>query len=114
MNRNYYKECESVREYVLPDYMGDVKKILSVNSRVVPTGKFLDDTTADFSGSVVYQVLYSDSEGKLTAVDTSSDWDATVNLGDGEYIDSGAEFSVESTSLRLLGANTRGSLKSPS
>ena len=103
MNRNYYKECESVREYVLPDYMGDVKKILSVNSRVVPSGKFLGDGTADFSGSVVYQVLYSDSEGKLTAIDTSSDWDTAINLGDSEYVDSGAEFRVESVSLRLGG-----------
>lgn len=103
MNRNYHKECESVREYVLPDYMGDVKKILSVNARVVPSGKFIDDRVADFSGSVVYQVLYSDSEGTLTSVDTSSDWDASLNLADSKYVDSGADFRVESVSLRLLG-----------
>ena len=32
--------CESAGEYSLPDYNGDVKKILEVKTKVFPSGSF--------------------------------------------------------------------------
>ena len=44
--------CESVGEYSLPDYNGDVKKVLLVKTQVYPAGKFVGEDLLEFSGSV--------------------------------------------------------------
>jgi len=102
MNRIYQREGESGCEYSLPDYMGDVKKILSVNAIAIPSGKFAGDESVEFSGIVSYDVLYSDADGKLTRILTSSDYDIAVPSGDG-YVGSMADVSVANLSVRLTG-----------
>lgn len=102
MNKIYQKEAESGCEYSLPDYMGDVKKILSVNAVAIPSAKFASDEAVEFSGIVSYDILYCDSEGKLTRILTSSDYDIQVPTGEG-YLDSLAEVTVASISSRLTG-----------
>lgn len=103
MNRIYQKECESSCEYALPDYMGDVKKILSVSASAIPSGKFVSDGAIEFSGIVSYDILYSDAEGKLTKITTSSDYDISQNLDMERYTDSFADCRVVSSSIRLGG-----------
>lgn len=102
MNKIYQKEAESGCEFSLPDYMGDVKRILSVNAVAIPSAKFASDESVEFSGIVSYDILYCDSEGKLTRILTSSDYDIQAPTGDG-YIDSMADVSVASISSRLTG-----------
>ena len=103
MNRIYQKECESSCEYTLPDYMGDVKKILSVSATAVPSGKFVNDGAVEFSGIVSYDVLYSDSDGKLTKIQASSDYDFSQASDMEKYNDSLAECRVAASSIRLSG-----------
>ena len=103
MNRFYKKECESSCEYSLPDYMGDVKKILSVTANAIPSGKFASDGQVQFSGVVSYDVLYSDFEGKLTHLNTSSDYDVSVALDADGYVDAFADMRVANLSIRLTG-----------
>lgn len=103
MNSIYQKECESSCEYTLPDYMGDVKKILTVSSTTIPSGKFVGEGSVDFSGIVSYDILYSDSEGKLTKITTSSDYDVSQTVDIEKYNDSAAECRVASSSIRLSG-----------
>ena len=103
MNRVYKKDCESYCEYTLPDYMGDVKKILCVNASAIPSGKFVGDGEVEFSGIVNYDILYSDSEGKLTRLAASSDYDLTVPADTERYVDSLAEPCILNVSTRLTG-----------
>lgn len=103
MKSIYQKECESSCEYTLPDYMGDVKKILTVSAVAIPSGKFVNDGTVEFSGIVSYDILYSDSEGKLTKITASSDYDVSQVLNMERYNDSMAECRVASSSIRLSG-----------
>ena len=103
MNRIYQKECESSCEYTLPDYMGDVKKILSISAAAIPSGKFASDGAVEFSGIVSYDILYSDAEGKLTKITTSSDYDVSQSTDMEKYNDSIAELRVASSSIRLNG-----------
>ncbi len=103
MNKSYLKDTESTLEYSLPDYMGDVKKILTVSASAVPSGKFISDGSAEFSGIVVYDVLYSDAEGKLTHLAASSDYDVSVPIDPDTYKDSMAEPRVSNLSVRLTG-----------
>jgi len=103
MNKIYHKECESSLDYSLPDYLGDVKKILSVSASTVPSGKFASDGEVNFSGVVSYDILYADSEGKLTGVTVSSDYDISVPIDADAYLDSMAESRVASVAVRLTG-----------
>lgn len=103
MNKIYQKECESTCEYSLPDYMGDVKKILTVSGAVIPSGKFVSDGEAEFSGVVTYDVLYSDSEGKLTRLTASSDYDVAVPIDSEGYVDAFAQSRVVNLAVRLTG-----------
>ena len=103
MNKIYQKECESSCEYSLPDYLGDVKKILNVSASVIPSGKFVNDGEVNFSGVVSYDILYSDSEGKLSRITTSSDYDLSLPVDSDLYEDSFAEGRVANLSVRLTG-----------
>ena len=103
MKKFYRKECESVSEYFLPDYMGDVKKVLTVSAKAQPSSKFVSEGHLECSGIVSYDILYSDSEGKLTCATVSSDYDISVPIDSDSYIDSLLSSSVSSTSLRLNG-----------
>ena len=103
MKSIYQKECESSCEYTLPDYMGDVKKILTVSAVAIPSGKFVNDGAVEFSGIVSYDILYSDSEGKLTKITANSDYDVSQALNIERYNDSMAECRVANSSIRLSG-----------
>lgn len=80
MNNRVVRECESGCDYVLPDYMGDVKKLLVSRARAVPTGKFIGDESIEVSGIVEYELLYTDSEGKLTVINASSDYEESFRI----------------------------------
>ena len=95
--------CESVGEYSLPDYNGDVKKILLVKTRAYPQGKFVGDDTLEISGSVGYNVVYLDSENNITHAEFSTDYDAALKINSESYVDSDVNTAVSSYNVRLIG-----------
>ena len=103
MNKIYQRDTESTAEFILPDYMGDVKKILTVSARAIPSGKFVNDGEAEFSGIVNYEVTYSDADGELTAFNFSSDYDISLKIEDDTYEEVFGDFRVSSFSLRPTG-----------
>ena len=70
MEVTYQKECggrilaECHGEHHLPDYLGDMKKVLSTSARVVPAGKFIGGEEVQFGGAVVFDVWYLDAENR--------------------------------------------------
>ena len=94
---------ESTAEYVLPDYDPDVRKILSTSAELRPSGRFVGDGEIEFSGIIVYNLVYSDSENNISSVSFSSDYDYTVKCNAEKYADSFAETKVSSYAVRLLG-----------
>lgn len=103
MNKRSKKECESGIDYILPDYMGDIRKILMSRAKVVPSGSFATEGVLEASGSVEYEVLYTDSDGKLTAINTSSDYTARIPIKDGEYEAAALDPTVASLAVRVTG-----------
>ncbi len=95
--------CESVGEYSLPDYNGDVRKILAVKTKVSPTGKFVGDDSLEFSGTIGYEVVYLDGENSVTHADFSTDYEAAVKINADAYVDSDVETSVSGFNMRLVG-----------
>ena len=94
---------ESVGEYSLPDYNGDVKKVLAVKTKVFPSGKFVGDETLEFSGTVGYDVVYVDGEGAVTHAEFVTDYDAALRINSESYADSDIHTEVSSCNVRLVG-----------
>lgn len=94
---------ESVGEYSLPDYNGDVKKILLVKTKVFPNGKFVGEELLEFSGTVGYEVVYLDAENTVTHAEFSTDYDAAVRINSESYVDSDVKTSVSGCNIRLVG-----------
>lgn len=95
--------AESSVDYTLPDYLGDVRKILYTECEARPSGKFTDEGKVEFSGIAVYNVVYLDSENKPTGVSFTSDYDATVKCPAEELAGVYADPAVTSYNIRLTG-----------
>ena len=94
---------DSGAEYVLPDYNGDVRKILYTGAEVRPSGKFVGGDEIEFSGIVVYTMLYLDSENKLNSVEFTSDYDYSVKCNEETLRDAISDTRVSNYALRLVG-----------
>ncbi len=94
---------ESQTDYVLPDYLGDVRKILFTEASLRPSGRFAGGDEVEFSGIVVYNMIYLDGEGELSSVEFSSDYDYSVKCSGEDYNDSIADTRVSNYAVRLIG-----------
>ena len=90
-------------EYVLPDYNGDVRKILFTKAEVRPSGKFASGDEIEFSGIVVYSIVYSDSENNIASVSFTSDYDYSAKCSEERYKDAFADTRIANYQVRLLG-----------
>ena len=93
---------ETGADYSLPDYNGDVRKILYTEAKVRPSGSFENGENIDFSGIIVYNLVYSDSENRINSVSFTSDYDQSVKCAAGSEPIS-VDTSVSGFSVRLLG-----------
>ena len=94
---------ESSVDYVLPDYLGDVRKILFSEAVLRPSGRFAGGDEVEFSGIVVYNLVYLDSDGGLSSVEFTSDYDYSVKCSGENYNDSIADTRVSNFAVRLVG-----------
>ncbi len=90
-------------DYVLPDYLGEVRKILYTEARAMPLPTYMNGEEASASGGVRFRMVYADAEGQLSSVEFSEDYEVHERIvieGRGEV---SANTAVESSSMRLLG-----------
>ncbi len=102
MIRRFQKDCESTCEYILPDYLGDVKKLLMTTAKVAPSGQFESDGELECAGIVAYDIVYLDSENKLSSASFSSDYDFSVSKGE-SYLDAYVKSGLANFAVRLTG-----------
>ncbi len=110
---------ESCADYTLPDYLGDVRRILFTECEARQSGKYSDENGVEFSGIVAYEIVYLDSENKLSRTSFTSDYDLRSRAGEEERCGAYATPAVSSYTLRLTGprrisarANVSASVKS--
>ena len=94
---------ESVADYSLPDYLGDVRKILFTDAALRPSGRFAGGDEVEFSGVVVYNVVYLDADNNLSSVEFTSDYDYSVKCSAENYKDSISNTRVSNYAVRLMG-----------
>lgn len=71
---------EGNTELSLPDYMGEVSRLLWVRPTVLPPTRFLNGERAEFSGRVRYDVLYKGGDGRLYSADTEDAYSFAVPI----------------------------------
>lgn len=94
---------ESTAEYVLPDYLGDVRKILFTSASVRPAGKLVGGDRVECSGIVAYNMIYLDAEDNLSSAEFTSDYDYSLKCPTENCRDILADTRVSGYSIRLVG-----------
>ena len=94
---------ESQTDFTLPDYQADLRKILFSEVTLRPSGRFAGGEEVEFSGIVVYNVVYLDAEGSIASAEFTSDYDYSVKCSSDSYQDSIADTRVASFAVRLVG-----------
>lgn len=93
----------SAGEYILPDYKGDVKKLLYQNARCESSEGYINGDKLECTGVVVYDIVYLDSEDVLTPLSFTTDYEISVKVDEGKYVDNFTRVTPSSFNLRLMG-----------
>ncbi len=95
---------ETSGEWILPDYLPEIRKILRVSSRILPEGRFISGGRAEFAGSVCHTVIYSDGEGGIVSSSHTSDYEFSVPVPtESGGVSASADTMLEHVSYRLGG-----------
>ncbi len=94
------EECAA--EFLLPDYMGDVKRLLKYTAEAAPCNKFVSGTEVSFLSVVTFRVSYIDASGLLTETVFTADYEHSERVGE-EFIDARIITLAQSVGVRLKG-----------
>lgn len=96
---------EVSEEFNLPDYVAEIRKVLSVVGEALPEGKYIEDkgegSSLELNGSVTYSVAYTDDEGKLFSIPLNSSYQVKIPIALGSRVLSYTT-TVESVSCRVM------------
>ncbi len=95
--------CESACDFSLPDYKGEVKRVLYTKASVVPSSKFMDNSELTLSGIVVYNVVYLNSENGIDGIEFNSDYELSYKCPLDNAADFYADTRVANYNVRLTG-----------
>ncbi len=92
---------ESGGEFILPDYMPKVQKVLRMEARALPPAQYINGTEAQMSGSVLHTLIYLGEDGEVSATVLPSKYDFSVPLVEGQDPQLSADAVVDSVTYRL-------------
>lgn len=73
--------CECTADGTVPDYLPEIRRVLSVRAEAIPGGQYTGQNRAECAGSCRFTVIYADPEGKMAAVEATGDFECGVPLG---------------------------------
>ncbi len=97
---------DCAEDFTLPDYMPEIRRVISVEASPLPESRFLTGAAMEFSGTLIYSVLYIGDTGELYSAPLSSEYSASVALGDSSVTDAaavGIDTRLDSVSCRASG-----------
>ena len=92
---------ESGGEFILPDYMPKVQKVLRLEARALPPAQYISGSEAQMSGSVLHTLIYLGEEGEVSATVLPSKYDFSIPLTEGQTPQVSANAEVDSVTYRL-------------
>ena len=72
-------EKEISEEYILPDYLPDIRKILLVQAHTAKMGVYKEDKKASVSGEVLFNVIYLGDDGKIKCICRDNEFESSVS-----------------------------------
>lgn len=67
-------------DFNLPEYLPEIRRLLRIAPRIPFPSQYIGNDTAEFSGNVLWNVLYVDSEGALAKADLASAYEASASM----------------------------------
>lgn len=101
--RDFDIYTDTSADYSLPDYNGDIKRVLYTSAEVSPTSKFNEDEDVCASGIVTYDIIYLNSENEIDHISFTSDYDVSAKLRSENTASADIETRVSAFSHRLFG-----------
>lgn len=93
---------ESGGEFILPEYMPKVQKVLRMEARVLPPSRYMGSGEAQMSGSVLHSLLYIGEEGEISATVLPSKYEFSIPFPAGEELPLvSAAVEIDTLSYRL-------------
>ena len=94
---------DTAADYSLPDYNGDIKKVLYTAATVLPAAGYNDGDSVSCAGVVSYDMIYLNSENELDRINFTSEYDVNSRIKADEILDFDITTRVANLSHRLFG-----------
>ncbi len=65
---------ETSGDFILPDYLPEMRKVLRVDTRLIPVGNYQNGDKTEFAGTAMHTLVYTDPKGEIAAVPLDSDY----------------------------------------
>ena len=103
-----YKKCAVQREvicevgcdYTLPDYLGDIKRIVMTRESVSVGDAYFEGGQILGNGVITYSIIYVDSDGRLTSAEFTKDYECEVRCDVDSVSDTYLTSRIVASSLR--------------
>ena len=92
-------------EYTLPDYLPDITKLLRVSARVETPSKYINSDSADYDGTVFYNIIYATSDGEIKNAEIKDDFSGNIALK--------TDIDPTVTDMEIIAENVNCRLSSP-
>lgn len=67
-------------DFSLPDYQPEIRRLLSTRVNVLPPSEYIGNDSAEFSGEIIYRILYIGSDGALYSASLSDNYTFSAPL----------------------------------
>lgn len=92
---------ESGGEFVLPDYLPKVQRVLRLEASVLPPTKYMSGNEAQMSGSVLHSLIYLGEDGEMSATVLPSKYEFSIPTAGLSSPEIDATVPVDSLTYRL-------------
>ena len=72
--------CDVTEDFVLPDYIPEVRRVIGVRTTVSADGKYLSGDELETDGGVTYNVMYVGGDGAICMTSQTSSYTGRVPL----------------------------------
>lgn len=72
--------CECTADGTVPDYLPEIRRVLSVQAEAVPGGQYTGQNRAECAGNCRFAILYADPDGAIASVEAVGDFECSVPL----------------------------------